>query len=284
MENENILKWSRGKLDFSAGCIVMGILNVTPDSFSDGGEFLDTPKAIEHGLRMASQGAGLIDVGGESSRPGSEPVSTRQQIKRAVPVIEALSEKINIPISIDTYNCEVAEAALDAGASIINDITALGNERMGKLAAEKQVPVILMHMQGTPATMQAEPKYKDVVSEVLDFLVQRAKQAQVFGIPKERIFIDPGIGFGKTLEHNLLLLKNIDKFVSSGYKVLVGPSRKRFIGELTGKAQPADRVFGTAATVALAVAAGVSIIRVHDVAEMADVVKIANSLGIERDF
>jgi len=284
MENKNILKWSKGKLDFSAGCIVMGILNVTPDSFSDGGEFLDTQKAIEHGFRMASQGAAVIDVGGESSRPGAEPVSAKEQIKRVVPVIEALCEKINIPISIDTYNFEVAEAALDAGAAIINDITALSDKRMGKLAAEKQVPVSLMHMQGSPSTMQAEPKYKDVVSEVLDFLVSRAGQAQSFGIPKERIFIDPGIGFGKTLEHNLLLLKNIDKFVSSGYKVLVGPSRKRFIGQLTGKAKPADRVFGTAAAVALAAAAGASIVRVHDVAEMTDVVKVANSIGIEGDF
>ena len=209
------------------------------------------------------------------------PVSTEEQIKRVIPVIEALSKKIDVPISIDTYNFEVAKAALEAGASMINDITALSDERMSVLAAEQKVPVILMHMQGSPATMQAEPRYEDVVGEVLEFLVSRAKQAEQFGIPKNLIFIDPGIGFGKTFEHNLLLLKNIGKFVSTGYWVLVGTSRKRFIGELTGKENPAERIFGTAATVALCAAAGVSIVRVHDVAEMVDVVRVANKLKSE---
>ncbi|GAG32426.1 unnamed protein product, partial [marine sediment metagenome] len=157
--------------------------------------------------------------------------------------------------------------------------TALGDERMGQLAAEQEVPVVLMHMQGSPATMQAEPKYEDVVGEVMQFLLERAKRAERFGISKERIFIDPGIGFGKTLEHNLLLLRNIDRFVATGYRVLVGPSRKSFIAEITGKQKPSDRIFGTAATVALAAAAGVSIVRAHDVAEMADVVKVANKLN-----
>ncbi|GAG02288.1 unnamed protein product, partial [marine sediment metagenome] len=162
------------------------------------------------------------------------------------------------------------------GAAMINDITALSDERMGELAAEQQVPVVLMHMQGTPATMQAEPKYDDVVSEVLEFLLERAKRAEEFGIERKKIFIDPGIGFGKTLEHNLLLLRNIDKFVAAGYRVLVGTSRKSFIGKLTGKEKPSDRIFGTAASVALCAAAGVSIVRVHDVAEMVDVVKVVN--------
>ncbi|MHC4529923.1 MAG: dihydropteroate synthase, partial [Planctomycetota bacterium] len=182
-----------------------------------------------------------------------------------------------VPISIDTYNYEVAQAALGVGAAMINDITALSDERMAKLAAERQVPVVLMHMQGTPATMQIEPKYDDVVGEVLEFLLERAKRAANFSIPKDRIFIDPGIGFGKTLEHNLELLRNIDKLVSSGYRVLVGTSRKSFIGKITGKENPADRIFGTAATVALCVAAGVSIVRVHDVPEMVDVVKVTNA-------
>jgi len=228
---------------------------------------------------MAADGAAIIDVGGESTRPGSAPVSDDEQIKRVVPVIKALCKKIEVPISIDTYKFEVAKAALEAGAGMINDITALGDERMAELAAEHDVPVVLMHMQGTPATMQIEPKYEDVVSEVLEFLVGQAKRAENFGIDKKKIFIDPGIGFGKTLEHNLLLLRNINKFVATGYRVLIGTSRKSFIGKLTGKEKPAERIFGTAATVALCAAAGVSIVRVHDVAEMADVVIVANKLN-----
>ena len=258
---------------------MMGVLNVTPDSFSDGGEFFDSEKAVEHGLKMAADGAAIIDVGGESTRPGSDPVSVDEQIQRVVPVIEALCKKTDVPVSIDTYKFEVAKAAVEAGAGIINDITALGDERMGELAAERQVPVVLMHMQGTPATMQIEPEYDDVVGEVLEFLLNRAKRAEKSGISKDMIFIDPGIGFGKTSEHNLSLLGNIDKFVAAGYRILVGASRKRFIGKITGKETPAERIFGTAATVALCAMAGVSIVRVHDVAEMADVIKVANAVN-----
>ena len=284
----NILKWPTGKLDFSGGCLVMGVLNVTPDSFSDGGQFIDRDIAIEQGLKMAAYGAAIIDVGPESTRPGAQAVTADEQIRRAIPVIEKLAKKTKvcpprrINISIDTTNYEVAKAALDAGANIINDITALADERMTQLAAERKTPVILMHMQGTPRTMQAEPKYKDVVSEVLKFLLNRAKRAEKFGIPKQRIFIDPGIGFGKTVEHNLKLLANLDKFVKTGYRVLVGPSRKWFIGKLTGKENPADRAFGTAAAVALCAAAGVSIVRVHDIAKMLDVVKIVNAVIKEK--
>ncbi len=276
--SKNVVYWPEGKLDFSAGCIVMGVLNVTPDSFSDGGLFFDTEKAIEHGLKMAADGAAIIDIGGESTRPGSEPVSARQQIERVVQVIEELYKKVEVPISIDAHNVEVAGAALEAGAAMINDITALNNERLAELAADYEVPMVLMHMQGSPATMQVEPKYEDVIGEVLEFLLSRAKRAERFGIPKERIFIDPGIGFGKTLEHNLLLLRNIDKFVSTDYRVLVGTSRKSFIGKITGRENPGWRIFGTAATVALCAAAGVSIVRVHDVAEMLDVVKVTNNI------
>ena len=276
--DNNIIEWPMGRLDFSAGCIVMGVLNITPDSFSDGGRFLDADKAIEQGLKMAADGAAIIDIGAESARPGAEPVPADEQIKRAIPVIETLSRKIKIPISIDTHNYDVAKAALDAGAAMINDITALSEPQTGTLAAEKNVPVVLMHIQGTPATMQIAPRYKDVVGEVLRFLLDRAGRAENLGIPKERIFIDPGIGFGKTLEHNLLLLKNIDRFVATGYRVLVGPSRKKFIGTITGREDPADRVFGTAAAVATCAAAGVSIVRVHDIPEMADVVKVANAI------
>ena len=276
---ENIVRWPGGRLDFSEGCIVMGVLNVTPDSFSDGGLFLDSEKAIEHGLKMVADGAAIIDIGGESTRPGSASVSTEQQIERVVPVIEALCEKTDVPISIDTYNVEVAGAALEAGAAMINDITALNNDRMAELAAGHEVPVVLMHMQGSPVTMQVEPKYEDVVGEVLEFLLSRAKRAEHYGIPKERIFIDSGIGFGKTLEHNLLLLKNIDRFVSAGHRVLVGTSRKSFLGKIIGRENPGQRIFGTAATVALCAEAGVSIVRVHDVAEMVDVIKVANSIA-----
>ena len=279
--SQNVIEWPSGRLDFSAGCLVMGILNVTPDSFSDGGEFFDPDKAAEHGLQMAADGAAIIDVGGESTRPGSDSVSADEQIQRIVPVIKALCEKTDVPVSIDTYKYEVARVALDAGAAIINDITALSDERIGELAAERHVPVVLMHMQGTPATMQIEPEYDDVVSEVLDFLLDRAKRAEKSGISKDMIFIDPGIGFGKTTEHNLLLLRNINKFVASGYRILVGTSRKRFIGEITGREKPAERIFGTAATVALCAAAGVSVARVHDVAEMVNVVKVADKLKIQ---
>ncbi len=274
-----ILQWPRGRLDFSAGCLVMGILNVTPDSFSDGGQFLDPGHAVGHGLKMAADGAAVIDVGGESTRPGSKPVPPAEQIRRVVPVIGALAERIDVPISIDTTDVEVARAALLAGASILNDITALADERMAELAVQQQVPVILMHIQGTPATMQTEPRYDDVVAEVRDFLLARAQRAVKLGIPRERVFIDPGIGFGKTLEHNLLLLRNLDQLVATGYRVLVGSSRKGFIGKLTGRDKPADRIFGTAASVALCVAAGVSIVRVHEVAEMSDVVKVARAIA-----
>jgi dihydropteroate synthase len=274
-----VLQWPRGRLDFSRGCLVMGILNVTPDSFSDGGQFLDSDAAVEHGLKMAEQGAAVIDVGGESTRPGSKPVPPAEQIRRTVPVIGALAERIDVPISIDTTDFEVARAALLAGASIINDITALADARMTEVAVQQQVPVVLMHMQGTPATMQAEPRYGDVVAEVRDFLVWRAEKAVRLGIPKERVFIDPGIGFGKTLEHNLLLLRNLDKLAATGYRVLAGPSRKGFVGKITGRDKPVERVFGTAAAVAHCVAMGASIVRVHDVPEMVDVVKVSRAIA-----
>jgi dihydropteroate synthase len=272
------LEWPTGKLDFSSGCLIMGILNITPDSFSDGGLYYSAQKAIEHGLEMVKAGAALIDIGPESTRPGADPVEPSEQIQRAVPVIKALRKQTNIPISIDTFNPDVAGAAIAAGANILNDITALSNPKMAQLAAEKQVPVILMHMQGTPATMQDHPHYKDVVGQIKQYLLGRADYAREMGIPKERIFIDPGIGFGKTTEHNLLLLNHLEEFVCTGYRVLVGTSRKRFIGQITSKDTPADRVFGTAATVAISVQKGASIVRVHDVAEMIEVVKITNSV------
>ena len=273
-----LLQWPKGKLDFSGACLVMGVLNVTPDSFSDGGQFLDAERAIAHGRQMVAEGAAMIDVGGESTRPGSNSVSTAEQIRRVVPVIEGLARRVEVPISIDTCDFGVAQAALAAGAAIVNDITALSDERMASLVAESEVPVVLMHMQGTPTMMQSEPQYDDVVGEVLHFLIERAKRAETRGVPSERIFIDPGIGFGKTLPHNLSLLKYIDRFVATGYRVLVGTSRKRFIGSLTGRDEPQSRVFGTAATVALSAAAGVAVVRVHDVAAMHDVVRATSAV------
>jgi dihydropteroate synthase len=256
----------------------MGILNVTPDSFSDGGEFGDVGRAVAHGVMMAKAGAAIIDVGPESTRPGSERVGADEQIARAIPVIEKLSRQSRAVVSIDTTSVEVAAEAIEAGAGMINDITALADERMAELASRSKVPVVLMHMQGSPATMQEDPQYDDVVKEVIEFLCKRANFAQSFGIDKEMIFIDPGIGFGKTCEHNLELLRNIDAFVATGYKVLVGASRKRFLGQITGKAEPGERIFGTAATAALCAQAGVAVVRVHDVPEMAEVVKVANSI------
>ncbi len=278
-----VLQWPRGRLDFSRGCLIMGILNVTPDSFSDGGKFIDPRAAIEHGLAMAAEGAAIIDIGGESSRPGSAPVPADEQLRRIIPVIDALAAKLAIPVSVDTHDLEVARAALDAGASILNDITALADPRLGELAAARRAPLVLMHMQGTPATMQTAPHYEDIVGEVCDFLVARGKRAQDLGIPKEHLFIDPGIGFGKTQDHNLLLLRHLDRLVATGYRVLVGTSRKRFIGALTGRERPADRIFGTAATVALCAAAGVSIVRVHDVAAMLDVVRVTHAITQSTD-
>lgn len=276
--DDAVLEWPAGRLDFSSGCLVMGVLNVTPDSFSDGGQYLDTGKAVEHGLKMIADGAGIIDVGGESTRPGSDPVSADEQIRRTVPVAEAMAQRTETPISIDTHDATVAEAALDAGASVINDITALADKRLAALAAAREVPVVLMHMRGTPQTMQVEPAYDDVVAEIRRFLLDRATRAESLGISKERIFIDPGIGFGKTAGHNLLLLKHIDEFVTTGYRVLVGTSRKSFIETVTGREHPVDRVWGTAATVALCAAAGVSIVRVHDVAQMCDVVRMVEAI------
>lgn len=278
MRADDKLNWPNGSIDFTAGCVVMGILNVTDDSFSDGGKFADVESAVAHGLAMANAGAVIIDVGAESTRPGSEPVVTSEQIARAVPVIERLREQSDVVISIDTADAEVAEAALDAGANMINDVTAMSDGRMGRLAMKRKVPIVLMHMQGSPKTMQAEPTYDDVVSEVRDYLLDRAELAEKIGVKEKMIFIDPGIGFGKTMEHNLELLRNIDVFVEMGYKVLMGTSRKRFIGQLTGKENPEERVMGTAATVAISAAMGASIVRVHDVGEMVDVVKVINAL------
>jgi dihydropteroate synthase len=263
------------KLDFSRRSAVMAILNVTDDSFSDGGLYYDTDKALAAGLQMAQLGADIIDIGPESSRPGSGRISPSVAIRRSRPVIERLRDKLEIPMSIDTYDASVAEAAIKAGASMINDISAGADPGMFELAAKMNTPIVLMHMKGTPENMQKSPVYENVVDEVLEFLLERADRAIKAGVDRKLIIIDPGIGFGKTLEHNLLLLRNLDRFVGAGFAVLVGASRKGFIGELTGRRIAAQRAAGTIATSIAAQNAGVGIVRVHDVADNLDALKVA---------
>jgi dihydropteroate synthase len=264
----------KGKLTIGAKPLVMGILNVTPDSFSDGGKNLDRSDAIAEGKRMAKAGADIIDVGGESTRPGAEPVPLKTELERVVPVIEGLAKSVKVPISIDTRHAKVAYVALDAGASIINDVSALGEPAMAKLAAEKKCPVVLMHMMREPRTMQDDPRYGDVVEEVASFLAERAAFAVSKGISPDRIILDPGIGFGKTAEHNLELLRRLGELRSLGYPILVGPSRKAFIGKVLDL--PAgERLEGTLAAVTAAVLNGADIVRVHDVAECGRAARVA---------
>jgi len=247
---------------------VMGILNVTPDSFSDGGRFFDTDDALKQGIALAEDGANIIDVGGESTRPGADPVDAEQEISRVVPVIVALRERIDTPISIDTTKAEVALAALDVGADIVNDVSAgRFDPQMLPLIAERHVPVVLMHMLGEPRTMQQDPHYRDATQEVRSFLEDRATAALAAGVARNQIVIDPGFGFGKTRDHNLELLRNLRRFTELGYPVLAGTSRKSFIGA-TLDLPVTERLEGTAATVALAVANGAAIIRVHDAGPM----------------
>ncbi len=275
------IETAHGVLDASARPLIMGILNVTPDSFSDGGEFFDPDVAVEQAARMTAEGADLIDIGAESSRPGSQPVPDDEQIRRLVPVIERIrASETRIPISVDTRRAAVADAAIDAGADLVNDISALRDDpALARLVARRGVGVVLMHMQGTPTTMQDRPAYDDVVAEILAFLSERIEAAAEVGIDPRRIIIDPGIGFGKKSVHNMTLLRRLDAFRPLGRPILVGPSRKMFIGGVTAKASPTDRLMGTAATVAAAVLAGANIVRVHDVAEMRQVVEMAYAIA-----
>lgn len=256
----------------------MGIINVTPDSFSDGGLFFDPDRAIEYGLKLESEGADIIDIGGESTRPGSLPVSAEDEIKRVIPVIKGLSAHVKIPISIDTYKSKVAELAIQAGASIINDVSALRFDRnMIKVAIEYNTPVVLMHILGTPQDMQKKPVYKDVVHEVYDFLKERIEYAEKCGIKRENIITDPGIGFGKRLKDNLSIIKHLDVFSGLCCPVLIGPSRKSFIGEILD-VPAGERIYGTAAVTALAITRGANIIRVHDVKAMKQVAKMTDAI------
>lgn len=265
------------------GPVLMGIVNVTPDSFSDGGRFFAPERAIEHGRRLVADGADVVDVGGESTRPGAEAVSEEEESRRVLPVIEALASDGAI-VSIDTSKPTVARAAIEVGASIVNDVSA--SPEMVELAGETGAGLVIMHMQGTPRSMQVDPAYVDVVREVRDFLVQRAAFAVDRGVGKSQIVIDPGIGFGKTLEHNLDILTHIGVFVATDYPVLLGTSRKSFLGVLTGETMPERRDLATAATTALAVASGVFAVRVHNVAVSRPAMQVAGAMvrnaGVER--
>ena len=249
---------------------IAGIINVTPDSFSDGGNFLDPQQAIAHGMKLAEEGADLLDIGGESTRPGAAEVTAQEEIDRVVPVIEALSKQTALPISIDTSKPEVMRAAAAAGAGMINDVRALREDGALEAAASLRVAVCLMHMQGEPRTMQDDPHYDDVVSDVRRFLAERIFACEMSGIDKKRIVVDPGFGFGKTIEHNLALLRALDQFAALGVPLLVGLSRKGMIGTLTGRERHADRAVGSAAAALLAVQKGAAIVRVHDVAATRD--------------
>ena len=267
-----------GRIDFRRRTAIMGVLNVTPDSFYDGGRRRDTDQAIADGIAMAGAGADIIDIGGESSRPGAQAVSETEELARVLPVIEGLRKQIALPISIDTYKSAVARAALDGGADIVNDISALRfDPAMVGLIAQEKVPVILMHMQGTPRTMQVEPHYDDVVREVRDFLAAQLYDALDAGIAAESVLLDPGIGFGKTLEHNLQLLRGLAIFAALGQPLLVGVSRKAFIGKILDL-KPDQRLEGSLAANVAAVLGGANIVRVHDVAETCKAIKVADAL------
>jgi dihydropteroate synthase len=256
----------------------MGVLNVTPDSFSDGGLFVHPEAALRQGLTMAEEGAALVDIGGESTRPGSDPVSVEQEAGRVVPVVEALFSRVAARISVDTSKAEVARRALAAGAAIVNDVSALRvDPEMAGVVAGAGCPVCLMHMLGAPKTMQDDPHYDDVVDEVLSFLEERLEFAVSEGVREEQVLLDPGIGFGKTLEHNLLLLRHLDRFVALGRPVVLGTSRKRFLGAILD-AEAQDRLFGTVATTVMGALAGAAVFRVHDVRPNVEALRVTEAV------
>ena len=257
---------------------IMGIINVTPDSFYDGGRYSTVEAAVARAVEMAEAGADIIDVGGESTRPGSPRVPLDEEFKRVVPVVAEIVKRTGLPVSVDTYKAEGAKGALDAGAGLVNDVTALrGDAEMVKVVARSGAPVVLMHSLWPPETMQEQPEYVDVVQDVQAFLEARASLAMGFGVSRDKIVLDPGIGFGKTLEHNLELLRNLPALLSSGYPILAGPSNKSFIGQLTGK-PASERAWGTAGAVAVCAASGAHLVRVHDVATMKDVVRVVDAI------
>ena len=280
------LKCNNFCLKFGSKTCIMGILNTTPDSFSDGGKFNTFETALQQGVRLAKNGAHILDIGGESSRPFATPVSEQEELDRVIPVIENLSKQINIPISIDTVKSKVAKEALNAGAAIINDISAFEKDpAMADLAAKKNVPVILMHMKGTPQTMQLDPDYNDLMFEITNYLKSRAEYAIKKGVKKGNIILDPGIGFGKTIKHNLVLINHLNKITDLGFPVLMGPSRKSFIQNILSQKENvkigSDNIkteHGTLAAVAASILNGAHIVRVHDVAMVQPFTHIIDSI------
>ncbi len=280
------INFGRFCLELGSHACIMGILNTTPDSFSDGGKFNTIETAVQQGRKLAADGAHILDIGGESSRPFAEPVSEQEEMDRVIPVIEILSKQIDVPISIDTVKSQVAKEALNAGASIINDISAFEKDpEMVNVAAQKGCPVVLMHMKGTPQTMQVAPSYDDLMLEITGYLTSRTAFAMEHGVEKKNIILDPGIGFGKTVEHNLVLLKHLDKLTGLGFPVLMGPSRKSFIQNILSQKERIpvgpDHVkteYGTLAAVAASVLNGAHIVRVHDVETVAAFIRIIDSI------
>jgi len=271
--------WRCGRfaLDLSAP-LVMGVLNVTPDSFSDGGLHDDPAAAVAHGERIIAEGAAILDIGGESTRPGSEAVPEAAELARVRPMITRFSSHCTVPVSIDTRHASVAQACVAAGASIINDVSGFRDPAMVQVAAACEAGLVVMHMAGEPKTMQAEPRYDDVVVEVGGYLIAQATVLEAAGVARERIVLDPGIGFGKSLEHNLALLRGLPQLAALGYPILIGVSRKRFIGELTGVEDPAARVAGSITAAGYAAEHGARIVRVHDVAETVQSLRVAAAL------
>ncbi|MDO8281469.1 MAG: dihydropteroate synthase [Thermodesulfovibrionia bacterium] len=273
------LIWNNHSFDLSERTCIMGILNVTPDSFSDGGLFLSQELAVEHAVRMQSEGADIIDIGGESTRPGAMKISAKEEIKRVVPIIEVIAKKVKVPISIDTYKSEVAKAAINAGASIVNDISGLRfDKKMPGLVARYKLPVVIMHIKGTPQNMQNNPSYKALIPEIIDYFAKSIEIALEAGVSNDKIIIDPGIGFGKTADHNLEIIRRLKEFEGFEKPILLGPSRKAFIGKILGGLPANERVEGTASAVAIGIFNGANIIRVHDVKEMSRVAGIADAI------
>lgn len=273
-----IIQFNKKEIAFFSRTHIMGILNVTPDSFSDGSNFFKFEDAVKQGIKMTEEGADIIDVGGESTRPGSNPITIEEELSRVIPVIESLSKQIDVPISIDTYKAKVAQEALDAGAQMINDISALRfDPEMKKIAAEFNVPVALMHIKGTPRNMQENPWYQDVIGEITEYLKESIKIAQKAGIDKDKIIIDPGIGFGKRLEDNLNILKNLKKFSILNCPILIGCSRKSFIGRILDLPVE-ERLEGSLAVLAVAIMNGANIVRVHDVKESKRIASLVDAI------
>ncbi len=281
-----ILTWRDFTLDFTKKTYIMGVLNVTPDSFSDGGLYLDKERAVEHARRLTEEGADIIDIGGESTRPGSEPVSLKEELRRIIPVVQAISKEIKIPISIDTYKAEVARRALDAGASMVNDISGLRfDSEMSQVVAQYDVPVIITHIKGKPRDMQQSPAYEALIPEIMNYL-----KTSMQLVESDNIIVDPGIGFGKTFQNNLEIIKNLRKFTLLKKPIAIGVSRKAFIGKILGSTihpegvakemaeRSTERFEGTAAAVAISIFNGANIVRVHDVKKLSKVAKVADAI------